>query len=145
MFCKGCFSKVKSILLKIDKILWDKAAIALSITSVLRTLLDSNEVNLQVLLTVAKVDQKLLDKVLKGLEAAMNHLAVTGYCKLQPTLDEKLKCFVNEMKRLHPDLQKSLLIKIASIITAHMDEYKQQESIYDALVQGTYTMNKHTA
>lgn len=142
MFCKGFGSRFKNFLVKIDKALADNAAIALSITGTLKSFLEGPAVSLGILLTETKVDDAIFQKMMKGLDIAISNLAITATCKAEPSLDAKLKCFIAELKKLHPDLQNSILVKIAAIITAHLDDRKQKQSLYDALVQGTYTMGK---
>lgn len=146
MFCKGFGNNFKKFLLKVGKELSDKAALALSITATLKAFLEGSPVSLGVLLTDTKVDDAIFKKVMDGLGIAIDKASavynLSAVCTMQPSLDSKLKCFMAEMKKLHPDLQNNILINIAVILTAHLDNNMQKRSLYDALLQGMYTLNK---
>jgi hypothetical protein len=142
MFCKGFQAKFKKFYKSLGTALIENANIALKVTTVIKSFLEGPVVSTAVLLTATKLDDEIREKVLKALTLGINALGIVNTCKHEIALDAKLLCFIQELRKVAPELQQAILIKLAAIITAHLDGAKEKQSVYDTLVQGTYSFNK---
>jgi hypothetical protein len=141
-FCKKVGTKVRGILRKVEKAVLDNAAIALSITKTIQGFLDTGIVDMAVLLTNTKADDAALVHVKNALLVAIDTLGLVDKCKDAATDKLKIACLVEGLMKLSPKMRNSVLIKLASIITAILSGDTEKESFYDAVTQAVYTAEK---
>lgn len=141
MFCKKLSAKIKAFISKVKTEIEQHAETALSVTSVLKQFLDNPLTASLVSITPTKIDDAARFAIIRALETAIDSLTVVNACK-DKTGTEKVKCFLLELKKLHPEMIDAVLIKIAAKIAAKLHGEKEKQSVYDAAVQLGYTLKK---
>lgn len=142
MFCKGKGSKIKTLFKKISDAVQKHASTALVITGDIRKFLEDPMVAISVSLTKTKIDDQIRDKAIAALGVAIDALSMVDECAKVTDVELKLMCFVSHLRKYQPGVQQAILIKLASLITATLDGHTEKQRIYDALVQGSYTLDK---
>jgi len=141
-FCSGFMGKIKSLFKKVDKFLDDNINTALAVSTAIRSFFYNPVFDVLVAISKTQVDNILLDKVRQALSVAVDSLAIVNTCKQYTSLEEKLQCFITEVKKLAPDLQQAILVKLAQLVASQIDGNRYKQSVYDALVQGKFTIEK---
>jgi hypothetical protein len=143
MFCTQFTSRIKALLNRYDSYLDNHIDTALSVTTGIKNFL-SNPIVGDILQTLIPSgwESTMRDEVLQALSAAVSALTIADSCKQCTTLADQLSCFVTQLKIHTPDVQDTLLQKLASIITAVMDGHKLKQNVYDLYTQAKYTATK---
>jgi len=141
-FCKKVGTKVRGILRKVEKAVLDNAATALEITQSIKSFVDTGVVDMAVLLTNTKADDAALEKIKQALVISVDALALVDKCKDAVLPKDKIACLVEALVKLSPNVRDGVLIKLASILTAHLSGNAERQSFYDALTQAVYTAEK---
>ena len=141
MFCKKVQPAIKKLISYVDDKLIRYSGIALSVTKAIRKALESGAVIGIVELTQTTKDDHLRNILVDSLDRAILTLELTNTCGQFTNQDERLKCYVESLRKLRPVIQKSMLMKLAQTITKNMDG-RYEAHVYDSIVQAEYTANK---
>lgn len=137
-FCKSFFSKFKKLLTCVDDKLIKYVDIALTVTTKLKQLVESDTAELIVNLTPTNIDDLLLPKVSKALEFALQKLN-----KVNSVLNQQeLRDFINWLKGQPEDIRDAYYSKIASLMSQGLDDARFKSSLYDTFSQARYIDNK---
>ena len=142
MFCAKWAGKIKGLLKKVDKYVQENATLALRVTTAVKAFLDGPIAKLMTAVIPTDVDEMIRQQLIVALSKAIDVLSIVDACKDVVDLDQKLICFITEVKKKSPELQEALLVKMAQIITREIDGNKLPQSVYDLAVQGQYTIAK---
>lgn len=141
-FCSGFISKIKRFFKRITNVLVVNAELALKVTTAIKEFVDGAAVSLAVMLTKTELDNQLRDKFSYALGVSIDALGIVTKCSKAEDLEAKLICLVEELKKMNSPLRDAVLIKLAGLLTADLDNKEQKQNVYDALVQGLYSSNK---
>ena len=128
---KQAFNWIRDLFARIPDELKEKAEIALRITNIVKQAIDSPLVVITVQLTKTPIDDEIRSKVSLCLSAISAWLGGSGI--------DDIPHIIKGMSTKH---RNAVLSKMASDITACLDGNEQKESVYDAVVQNTYTHGK---
>lgn len=126
-------SWIKNLFQSIPAELREYAAIALQVTSKIKAVIDSGVVVTIIELTPTDLDDNIREKLSQCLTILTQWLEV-----------ETLEQAIEAMKLMPKKLQNATLIKLASEITACLDNSELKENQYDIAVQAVYS-SQHTA
>lgn len=139
-FCKKCQSKVKTILSKIDDRIINIVGVSLEFTNKIKELLNSPAAITVVSLTPTKIDDVLRMAAINALDIALKYL---GWGQTKPSLtDATINDFMKWLNEMPPATKDAYLLKIASIMSAEMDERRYKQNTYDTAVQVNYSLSK---
>jgi hypothetical protein len=83
---------------------------------------------------IARIES-VLDKVLQD-------LVISNQCLQQPTTAARLKCFIDNLKKLSPAAQEALYMKFASLYAAYSSGSEESRSRIDTAVQMRFLEQK---
>ncbi|SEW01979.1 hypothetical protein SAMN05428988_1317 [Chitinophaga sp. YR573] len=142
MFCDKLRKKIKALLRQFDSYIEANVDTALKVTTSLKAILSSPVAEILTAIIPSDVDEFVRAKLVYGLGVAINGLNIVSECKGAITLEDRLKCFVAEIKKRNPELQEALLAKLASILARTLDDEKKAQHVYDLFVQAKYSAEK---
>lgn len=128
---KHIVSWIKNLFDGIPAELREYAGIALQVTTKIKQVIDSGVVVTIIELTPTDVDDNIREKLSQCLTILNHWLEV-----------ETFEQAIEAMKLMPKKLQNATLIKLASDITACLDDNKDKESNYDLAVQISYSNGK---
>jgi hypothetical protein len=142
MFCTKMRSKLKRLLQQIDQYVDEHAETALRITTTLKGMLESPVADIVTAIIPGDADELIRKHLIAALELATNALSIANECAAQQTLNEKLQCFVTQLRKYPPEVQDALLQKLASLLTKQLDGSRGRQSLYDLYTQAKYAAGK---
>jgi hypothetical protein len=144
MFCSKIKSQVRSVLQEFDQYVDAHIDTALNITIALQKALSSPVADIITAIIPGTLDSTIKAQLLNALSKAIDALTIVDTCKQYTDLNEKLNCFVQQIKQRDPQLQDAVLQKLASLLSADIDGNKLQQSLYDLYTQAKYTLTKQS-
>lgn len=141
-FCKNLGAKLRKALKNVTNWVNDNIDQVLNITTIIKNALQSDAAVLVTALIPGDWDNLAKTKLISVLNTAIDALGVVDECMAKEDLNEKLQCFIKELKKRDERLQNALLFKLASLLLAGMDDYKAKESFYDLYIQARFVANK---
>jgi len=142
MFCTRMKGRLKAMLTGFDSFMDDHIDMALKVTTAMKQLLSSPVTDIITALIPGDLDNILRDKLLSALNKAVEALSIAKHCKQHAALNDKLKCFIEQLQISDPDLQDALLLKLASLLSGHLDGQRLRQSFYDLYTQAKYSTAK---
>ncbi len=140
--CTRINKKVKALFKRANSAVTEHAATALSITQAIKSFLDTGVLDIVVLFTKTKADDIALARLNTALITAIDALQLVEGCKGAFSLKEKVSCLLEGLRLLSPHMRDAVLIKLANLLTAHLDGNRYKQNFYDALTQGLYSAEK---
>lgn len=128
------FNWIKRIVNGIPKHIREKAEIALKVTRLISALLNSPAFNLANAILSLNISVQDKEKVQRALDIAARELDA-----------DNIEQLIQHMQSLPDKVRNAVLAKIASIITAALDENERKEHVYDLAVQAVYSGDKNVA
>jgi len=135
-------SKLKALLGQLDNFIDAHIHTALRLTRAMKDILGSPVADIITLLIPGNADDVLKDKLVNALSKAIDALTIAEQCQQHTDLNEKLKCFMQQLQLRDPHLQDALLLKLASLLTSHLDGRRLKQSLYDLYTQAQYSAAK---
>ncbi len=89
-----------------------------------------------------ELDNNAKSQLLTVLNKAIDVLTIAEDCKQYNNLNDKLKCFAQEVNKRDPQLQDALLQKLASLVSGQLDGNRLQQYLYDLYTQAKYSIGK---
>lgn len=142
MFCSKINSQVKAALRQFDNYIDAHVDTALKITTALKNILSSPVTDIVTALIPGQLDTAIKNQLLNALNKAVDALTIVDNCKQYTDLNEKLKCFVEQVKQRDPQLQDAILQKLASLISGQLDGNRLKQYLYDLYTQAKYAVAK---
>jgi hypothetical protein len=84
----------------------------------------------------------ILARIEMVLGKVLDELVITNDCLSQPTTASKLKCFIDNLKKLSPAAQEAMYMKFASLYTQHSSQSTESRSRIDTAVQMRFLEKK---
>jgi hypothetical protein len=141
-FCSGIRKKLKTFLGKVSEKVFDYADISLKVTSSIQKLINSPVADVLTAIIPGELDNVIKAQISNALSFAISDLNILIKCSEKATLNERWACVITELGKMHPNVQDSFLMKLAALITKHMDSHEQKQNVYDSIAQLQYSLNK---
>jgi hypothetical protein len=141
-FCQSFGRKIKKLLNSVDEYVHENVDRAIRITNIIKGAIDSPVLMLLTKIIPGEQDEAVRLFISNALTAALDGLILTKECGGKATLQDKLLCFVNALRELHPDVREAVLFKLASLLSKHLTGTKLSQSQIDLLVQAKYVNTK---
>jgi len=138
MFCTNANAEIKSALKQFDQYVNTHVETALQITTALKNMLNSPAADIITAIIPGTVDDVLRTQLLNALNKITEALSIVDNCKQFTDLNDKLKCFVQQLSQRDPQLQDAVLLKLSSLLAAELDGQKLKQSLYDLYTQAKY-------
>jgi hypothetical protein len=138
MFCTKVNAEIKSALKQFDQYVDAHIDTALQITSALKSMLASPAADIITAIIPGSADDVLRTQLLNALTKITEALSIVDSCKQYTDLNDKLKCFVQQLSQRDPKLQDAILLKLSSLLAAELDGQKLKQSLYDLYTQAKY-------
>ncbi len=142
MFCPTMKNKYRTLLQQFDAYVDQHVDTALAITATLKNLLASPVADMITAIIPGQADDHVKELLIAGLQNAIEVLSIADTCKLHTDMNDKLKCFMLQLGQREPQLQETILQKLASLLTAHLDGQRLRQHFYDLFTQAKYTAGK---
>jgi hypothetical protein len=142
MFCSKIKSQIKSALQHFDSYIDAHVDTALKVTTALKNIINSPVADIVTALIPGSLDNTIKAKLLDALNNALQVLNIVDDCKQYTSLNDKLNCFVQEVKKRDPQLQDAILQKLASLISGQLDGNRLKQYLYDLYTQAKYSIAK---
>jgi hypothetical protein len=135
--------KVRSILNMADQVLIKNVDEAIMIANAVKRLVNLPATNIIVSITPTEMDNKLAVVLNRTMDEVIIILKLAEKCQDKENYQQRLKCFVEEIRLLHPHLQKAIYLKVAAIFLHKRTADDIKESTCDTLVQVRYWEEKN--
>lgn len=145
MFCKKAKSTAKQLIEEFDAFEQAHIGTALQVTKQLDKYLAGPLGALVVGLIPGTVDDVIRTQLLRILPEAIDVLTIENACKNQTTLQGKATCFVTQLRKVDPQLQQTILNKLAAVIARELDNNKLADEVYELFVQLQKQINAKAA
>ncbi len=142
MFCLKLKGKIRLLLKHLDIYVDGHVTTALQITTQIKNLLASPVTDLLTAIIPGNVDDIIRRQLICALDRAIEALSIADSCKGFTDINDKLKCFVEQLRIREPHLQDALLQKLASLLTSELDGGRLKQSLYDLYTQARYAADK---
>ncbi len=87
-------------------------------------------------------DENLRIKAMDAANFAIDKLNIIKTCVGKESLEEKIQCVLDELGKYTSESVHSYILKLASLMTAYLDDEKKKEHFYDTITQVTVVANK---
>jgi len=135
-------SELKLLLHEFDNYVDTHTATALNITNELRKALSSPVADIIAALMPANIDSSLRQQILSALDKAAEALTIADNCKQYTDANDKLNCFIQQLRLRDPQLQDAVLQKLAGLLAGFLDGNRLKQSLYDLYTQAKYTVEQ---
>lgn len=142
MLCPKASGKMRSALKQFDQYVDAHIETALRLTTALRNILSSPVTDIVTAIIPGDLDDKIRTQLLNATVKAVEVLTIADSCKGCSTVEEKLHCFVDQLRQRDPQLQDAILQKLASLLASQLDGERLKQVLYDLYTQAKYVSNK---
>lgn len=142
MFCSKMKKQVRLLLQQFDSYVEKNVDTALQITTAIKKFLESPVADILTAIIPGSVDDIIRRQLIYAIDKSIEALTIADSCKQYTDINEKLKCFVMQLKQREPDMQDALLQKLASLLAGTLDGNRLKQRVYDLYAQARYTTEK---
>ncbi len=142
MFCTKMKRQLKLLLTEFDNYVDAHIDTALKITIGLKKALSSPVADIITAIIPGDIDNTIRRQLVAALSKAIAVLTIADSCKQIADINERLTCFIEQLKLRDPELQDALLQKLASLLAAQLDGQRLKQNLYDLYTQAKYTASK---
>jgi hypothetical protein len=142
MFCTTIRSQLKTLLRQFDSYIDAHIDTALQITTKLKNVLSSPTADIVTAIIPGDIDNTIRQQLIAVLGKAIEALTIADTCKQYTDVNEKLNCFIEQLKLRDPQLQDAVLQKLASLLTGGLDGQRLKQSLYDLYTQAKFSAAK---
>lgn len=142
MLCPKASGKMRSALKQFDQYVDAHIETALRLTTALRNILSSPVTDIVTAIIPGDLDDKIRTQLLNATVKAVEVLTIADSCKRCSTVEEKLYCFIDQLRQRDPQLQDAILQKLASLLASQLDGERLKQALYDLYTQAKYVSNK---
>lgn len=143
MFCKKLQPKIKGLLRKFeDKLLQQALTGALHVTNTLKAFMFHDQVLKVVELTRTEMDNQLRDAFIKAIDESVKELLAAKECSALPTMDARLQCYREHLRKATKNEALDELRKLAVAIAGKVHKAVEGKSFYNAAFELFYLLNK---
>jgi len=145
MICKKIKGQLKGLLAQFDNYLENNVDTALKISSELKSILSSPVADIVTAIIPGTVDDAVRNELVQALSKVVDALTIADSCRQSVNANEKLCCFVQQLKLRDPRFQDAMLQKFASLLAGSLDGERLEQSLYDLFTQAKYTVENRKA
>lgn len=127
---------------KFNKFLEEHIDTALKITTTIKGVINNPVADILVKITPTDKDDKALAAIRSALAITVAKLAILDKCNANESLEDKIRCWIDEIRKQPKDVQNALLVKFGALVAAHLDGNKEAQHIYDTVFQTKYSIQK---
>ena len=142
MFCKNFKTKIKALINQFNRFVNANVETALKVSSSLKSILDSLPAQILTAIIPGDVDEAVRVKIVAALEKIVPALSIVDACKQYNDLEDKLKCFAEQLNKIAPELRDAILSKLAALLASELDDQRLAQNLYDLYTQGKYSTSK---
>jgi hypothetical protein len=142
MFCNKMKTKIRALLRHCDECLDINVQTALQVSTALKALIGSPVADIITAIIPGQADDLIRAQLQSALERAVNVLTIADNCLPHGTLNEKLQCFAAALAQCAPEVRDAVLLKLASLLSSHLDGQRFRQHIYDTYTQAKFTTEK---
>jgi hypothetical protein len=142
MFCPTFKTNIKAALREFDTYVDAHIDTALSVTTAIKNLLTSPVADVLTAIIPGTLDDIIRTQLIKVLTKVITALSIVDSCKQFTDANEKLTCFIAQLKQHDPQLQDAILQKLASLLAGELDGNRLKQNLYDLFTQAKYTTVK---
>lgn len=142
MLCPKSGGKIRSALKQFDQYVDAHIDTALKVTTALKNILSSPVADIITTIIPGNLDDTIRTQLLNAVTKAVEVLTIVDNCKQCTRLEDKLKCFVQQLQQYDPNLQDAILQKLASLTAAQLDGQRLKQELYDLYTQAKYVTTK---
>lgn len=139
MFCKNFKKELRKALREFDAFVDAHITTALAITRQLKQVLASPITDVVTAIIPGDLDEAIRQQLLVFLGKAIEALAIADTCRLHTNLNDKLMCFIQQLRLRDPELQDAILLKLASLIAGNLDGQRFRQHLYDLYTQAKFS------
>ena len=141
-FCTEIRLKIKVLLRQYDQFVEENVGMALEVTTALKGILSNPLTQVLTAIIPSDIDEVIRVRLVDALGKAIDVLNVVNACKGETTIEGKVLCFVDAVKKFNPAMQDALLHKLASLLARELDGNTKAQHIYDLFVQAKFSSAK---
>lgn len=141
-FCKKCQPKVKQFVKKFDEWLLKNVDIAVTAVQGIKRFIDNPVIDLITAVIPGTLDDRIKIKLRESLSFSLEQLIIVSGCNKSGTVEEKLLCYTQWLATLPAAVKDAHLFKLASLVTAGLDEHRFSVYEYDTAAQLFYAVNR---
>lgn len=139
--------KISKILDKADLFLYENIDEAIMVANAVKRLVNLPATTIIVSITPTDMDNRLAVAINKTLDEVLLLLKLADKCQDKDNYQQRLRCFVEEVRLAHPDMQAAIYMKVASLflhkrINSATEKYTPV-STCDTMVQVKYWESKN--
>lgn len=138
--------KIQLLFSKTDDLLFDNIAEAIMVANAIKKLVNQPATGIIISITPSELDNRIAKAINETMDEVMKILVLAKQCQEHDSYQLRLKCFVEQIRVAHPELQSAIYLKIASLflhkkINSDTVPYTPI-STCDTLIQVKYWENK---
>ena len=141
MICKKVREQLRHLLHAPIGYLEQHTETALAVTTTLKTLLASPVADIVTAIIPGELDDMVRDRLVRALDWAVAALTAETECR-GAGIGERVQCFARRLAEMRPDLCDAVLLKLAALVAAQLDDRQHQQHVYDLCTQLFYTASK---
>ncbi len=142
MICTKLRAPIKAALSQFDQYVDAHIDTALHVTTAIKNILASPVADILTAIIPGTLDDTIRTKLVAALDKAIEALTIADNCKQCTTIEDKLQCFIQQIRQRDPQLQDALLQKLASLLAGQLDGGRLKQAIYDLYTQAKYITTK---
>lgn len=135
--------KVRKVLNMVDSTLYENIDEAITIANTVKRLVSLPVTTIIVTVTPNEFDNKLATILNKTMDEVLMVLKLAEQCQEKENYQQRLRCFVEQLRLANPELQAAIYLKLASLFLHKRTNGEVPVSTCDTLVQVKYWENKN--
>jgi hypothetical protein len=139
MFCPNLKKQIRFALREFDAFVDAHITTALAVTRQMKAVLASPVTDIITAIIPGDIDEAIRKQLLVFLDKSVEALAIADTCRLHTDLNDKLKCFMQQLRLRDPELQDAILLKLASLIAGNLDGQRFRRHLYDLYTQAKFS------
>ena len=142
MFCIKIKNQIRALLRQFDSYVDAHVTLALKITTAIKELLTSPAADIITAIIPGDLDNVIRQQAIAALSKVTEALTIADNCRKCTDANDKIRCFIEQLKLYDPRLQDAILHKLASLLAGQLDGQRLKQNLYDMFTQAKYSTVK---
>lgn len=142
MFCSGLSKNLRKIMQDYTPEVEEKLDVAINFTKGVKAAAESQSAVILTDLIPGTLDDNIRLKAIAAANFAIDKLNIVKTCVGKDGLEEKIQCVLDELKNYTSESTHAYILKLASLMTAFLDDLEQKEHFYDTITQMSVVSSK---